>query len=847
VVQVSAHYPPNFVSGGTLVPQRIAQQLAERGHEVAVYAGHLDEARPPLSTWQETDEHGVLVRWISTTPWTSWSDEHNFRNDAVAADFAGWLAERRPDVVHLHSLQTLGGELVRLARASGARVVVTMHDFWWVCARQFLVDRDVHPCSLVVDCGACACQVDHEWLLERNRWLADQLVDADVVLVPSASAAAVLAANGVAGDRLRVAENGVPDVTAVHVEGEPDASAPGIAGGPTDGAVRLMFAGGADPMKGLPVLLAALDRVRLDVPWEIDLYNVDRPVAHPRVHARPAFAPAQLAAVLAGHDVLVLPSVMRESHSLMTREALGAGLAVICTDSLGPEEVVDEGVNGLVVPADDPVALAAALDRVVGDRALLADLRAHTAGFSTTTVAEQVAGLERLYTELVGAAPEPAATPGPGGLDSPVRRVLFIAGIEGAPLRYRAHLPAEALAARGLTTWVRHYRDPQVRALAAQADAVVLYRVPATRQIAELIGELRAGGRVVPVLSDVDDLIIDPQLRGQVHGLEGLDEAATALWWHGVARYRTTVELSDGYIGSTATLCEQVGRLTGLPTYRFDNGVGRVLARVSEAASARPRRPGPLRIGYFSGTTTHDEDWAMVEPAVVEVLSTHPGTELWLGGHLHTGPALAPYARRVRRLPMLPWTSLPGILRQVDVNLAPLLPGSVFNEAKSAIKWLEAALVGTPTVASPTGPFVDAVEDGITGYLADAAPQWVAALTALLDDEQLRARTGARARRAALLRWSPARQAAVYLRILDTAWQRAADGGPVRTSTWEPVLDDEPWDAAAHLLAYPPRTSRWSRWPGARQASQVRALVRVVRAEGAVGAARAVRRRLRRH
>ena len=51
VVQVSAHYPPNFVSGGTLVPQRIAQGLARRGHDAWVYAGHLDDSREPLSTW----------------------------------------------------------------------------------------------------------------------------------------------------------------------------------------------------------------------------------------------------------------------------------------------------------------------------------------------------------------------------------------------------------------------------------------------------------------------------------------------------------------------------------------------------------------------------------------------------------------------------------------------------------------------------------------------------------------------------------------------------------------------------------------------------------------------------
>lgn len=39
ILVVSAHFPPNFVSGGTLVPQRTAVALQRRGHDVAVYAG----------------------------------------------------------------------------------------------------------------------------------------------------------------------------------------------------------------------------------------------------------------------------------------------------------------------------------------------------------------------------------------------------------------------------------------------------------------------------------------------------------------------------------------------------------------------------------------------------------------------------------------------------------------------------------------------------------------------------------------------------------------------------------------------------------------------------------------
>lgn len=210
IVVVSAHFPPNFVSGGTLQPQRLARGLRERGHDVSVYAGWLGE-RPPLESWEDVDATGLPVRWVVSGRWIGWGDERNFDNPEVGAHFAAHLREVRPDVVHLHALQSLGGNLVPIAADAGAKVVVTMHDFWWCCPRQFLVDRAMKPCSLVVAAGTCPCEVDRPWLEARNRRLATMLDRADLILAPSAIAARVLAANGVDPARLEVDENGLPD------------------------------------------------------------------------------------------------------------------------------------------------------------------------------------------------------------------------------------------------------------------------------------------------------------------------------------------------------------------------------------------------------------------------------------------------------------------------------------------------------------------------------------------------------------------------------------------------------------------------------------------------------------
>lgn len=776
---VSAHYPPNFVSGGTLVPQRIAHELAGRGHDVRVFAGRLDDDERPLTVFTETDPVGVPVTWINTTPWTAWNDPRNVDNPDVHDAFVAWLGENGPDVVHFHSLQTLGASLVTAAADAGCRTVVTMHDFWWLCARQFLADVEYRPCCVVVSAGTCPCQAGRAHLDARAATLAPHLASADLVLAPSAVAAEVLRANGVAADRLAVNENGMPTPVDVRPRAAPA----------TSGAVHFRYTGGNDPMKGAAYLVAAVAASTGD--WTLtvhaptdDLGVLATLADDPRVDIEPPYPHAALDSILADTDVLLLPSMARETHSIMTREALLRGVPVVATDALGPEQVIDHGVNGLVVSSLDPASLAGAMDRLATSPELVRTMSGATT-LTAWTVDDQIDQLEAQLTALVDAAPvdSSATDASPWTPDS----VLFVVGIDGAPLRYRAQFPAEALGLAGIGSTVLHYSDPAVEREIARADAVVVYRVPATPRILALVDAARDRG--TPVAFDVDDLIVDPEVESDVPALRSLPADEADLWRQGVMRYRTTLEHCDAYIGSTEPLVERVAGATGLPAHLKQNAYGLEVARRSDDALRAPREPGPVRIGYFSGTKTHDEDLRAVVPALVATLDAFPDCELWLGGLLPTVPDLERFGDRVRRLPLRPWVELPEVLRQVDVNLAPLADLGTFNQSKSAIKWLEAALVATPTIATATRPFVSAVDDGVDGIVVPDPSGWEAALARLVPDAGERARMGAAARRRALLEWSPHRQADRIVEILRSI-RDSADAPDTRA--WSDVTLDEP-------------------------------------------------------
>lgn len=776
IVQVSAHFPPDFVSGGTLMPQRCAQAMAERGHESYVFAGDLNSLQPLRE--KETVENGIPVHWIGISPFLSWADVKNYNNPAADKAFARYLATVEPDIVHFHALQTLGGGLLDTAREVGAKIVVTMHDFWWICSRQFLVDREFQPCSIVRDCGECQCAVTSDWLTARNSWLAERLAHADLILVPSAAMGQAIIANGIPAKRVRVNENGVDPIEV------------GERRGPASG-VRFLYAGGGDRLKGFHILADAVTSARVHLGTSLSIYGANLEGSPGWVESRPAFDPTDLPDILARHDVLIVPSLARESHSILTREALSAGLAVITSNTPGPSEAVEDGRNGRVIAPGSTEQLTAALEEL-SDPAVAAELMGRGSVAPTATPQEQMAELEAYYHELVtghnvglGAAGE--------AIEQLIRSVVIITGIQGASCRYRAHLPVEALATRGIHATIHAYRDPVLPQRVLEADAVIFYRVPATPQVLDLMESIRSAERMIPIIGDVDDLIFDPEIEPLIDSLATLTKAERDLWREGIHRYRTTFENCDYFIGSTQTVSREATRLLGIPAHTYHNGVSALLAKISEREMAKERTPGPLRVGFFSGTKTHDADWASIEPAIARVLDARPEVELWLGGLVVPTAVMDPFKDRIVTLPLVPWQKLPSYLRDVDVCLAPLTGGSIFNEAKSAIKWLEAALVETPTVASPTQPFREVIRNGETGFLASAVDEWTEQILALLDDDALRAKIGSAARQHALLTLSPAVQGEEAEAILREAWVHVGKHGHRARSHFPPVANDEPY------------------------------------------------------
>ncbi len=408
--------------------QRLSEALADRGVEVGVfsavdcagrrpYEAALVEGRVPVySVAHRLGSHGQGLGQVLL-------DSSRFYLDpAVDAACAVVVETFRPDVIHIHHLVHLSGSLIGMLKRMGLPVVVTLHDYWYLCITgQLLNDGGAH---FPDRCGApCIAYVLHNrykatgWLRwglrraiglaplafeglhrrRRDRLLAE-LNSADRVLAPSRFIAEVYCAAGLSASLVSHSPYGVPSSSIPRRDETRTAGA----------GLRVGFLGRIVPEKGLHVLLEAFDR--LDDSFELHVHGVESRssgyasrlsgrMKSSRVQRHGPYDHECVGEVLSGLDVLVVPSVWWENAPLVILEAFAAGVPVVASNLGGMRELVRHGENGLLFEVGDSDALAEALLRLRHEPGLLACLRRDPV--LTRSLAENADELEGLYCSLV--------------------------------------------------------------------------------------------------------------------------------------------------------------------------------------------------------------------------------------------------------------------------------------------------------------------------------------------------------------------------------------------------------------------------------------------------------------
>ena len=367
ILLANVFFAPFTYGGATIVAHEVALALARQtGWRISAVSVCQRTDMVPYAILK-TQTRGIVNYLINLPEHRSYAELYD--NPQVTSLLAGLIDQLEPDLVHAHCLQDIGSGVIAAARLRNVPVVLSVHDFWWLCDRQFMIRPDGQYCGQqVVRPSVCRTCVEHP---AAARFRADVLHrrahDVDLITYPSRFARDLSEKSGFAPGKGVVWENGV-------TLPKPDFFARQAARRARDPRVAFGFLGGPSQIKGWPLVRQVFSELpqsnlrgylgdgSLNGTWwqghDLASLRGDWQV-HPR------FDQAGMDAFYEKIDVLLFLSQWKETFGLAIREALCRGIRVIQTDSGGTTEHCAMDRNALIPIGHHPDLLRAQIEHIL--------------------------------------------------------------------------------------------------------------------------------------------------------------------------------------------------------------------------------------------------------------------------------------------------------------------------------------------------------------------------------------------------------------------------------------------------------------------------------------------------
>jgi glycosyltransferase involved in cell wall biosynthesis len=393
IVFLSDFYFP-FIGGAEEVCRMEAEELCKRGYEVFVVTSSMPSSR------EREDMHGVKVLRVrlrdvslkheasSKLAWLAIGLVNSMlNNNPLNAQAVKRVVESlRPDVVHVHNVR---GKIplltLRALRGLKIPVVMTLHDYRLICPRATLFCHAKIPCR--VPKFGCDMFVKLQKTLLKNcvtkfispsRFLADRLKEklgeADVVVVPNPLR------------RIEAKPKGVPE------------------------SFQVLYVGRLVWYKGTHVLLEAFKKLKRKSAKLIiagsgpELETVKRlSRTDGRIIPLGFVSEEEKSKLLIDASLVVVPSLWPEPFPMTILESFGSGTPVVASKVGGIQEIVRDGVNGMLFEPGDSEKLSTILTELSENEENLRRLSEGAAESARQYYIEKhIELLETIYLELLG-------------------------------------------------------------------------------------------------------------------------------------------------------------------------------------------------------------------------------------------------------------------------------------------------------------------------------------------------------------------------------------------------------------------------------------------------------------
>jgi len=450
VMQVIHYFLPYSTGGSEVYAYNLSKELANK-HKVFVFHSISDKSMEEYEM-NSINSSGIEIYRINNTWKNCDSFEMTYRNDKITQKFAALLDTIKPEVVHFHHLTCLSITLVEEAGKRKIPIVFTLHDYWLVCQRGQLLKRDLTPCrnQSDVECVRCLanqlnistknykklCSLTQKMapnlqssylnlkrvirkcfvfcskvfflaqkeaisqIQKRTGHIREMCAIVDLFISPSRFLMEKYREFGIPEEKILYSDYGMNVKLAENFSKK------------SSQAVRFGFIGNIIPSKGLHILIKAFNKLQnSDVVLKI--YGLALPydgfknylqllkgmVTNPKISFMGKYDNEKLASILAGMDVLIVPSLWYENSPLTIHEAFMAKMPVIASNIGGIPELVQDGENGFLFRAGDPEDLYQKLCKFIKEPGLIEKFKKNVA--SVKTIKRNAEELENIYVNLI--------------------------------------------------------------------------------------------------------------------------------------------------------------------------------------------------------------------------------------------------------------------------------------------------------------------------------------------------------------------------------------------------------------------------------------------------------------
>lgn len=291
------------------------------------------------------------------------------------------------------------------------------------------------------------------------------------------------------------------------------------------------------------------------------------------------------------------------------------------------------------------------------------------------------------------------------------------------------------------------FREQDLVTPLLSATIVVFYRLTFSPLIERAMAYARHLG--IPTYWEVDDLIFDRESYEQNGNLLSLPLPERAFYLEESDRHRASLIYAGHGIASTRALADFMLAAGAEAAHVIENALDHETMVVAKDILGKPlvrtSGHGPIWLCFGTGSRARNADFRVAEGAILRAMANEPRLHVHLVGNLSPSSAFFDYGERFRVSRETSFSQYLHHLGAADFTISPL-EKTHFNDCKSVIKFMEAGILGIPTISSPTRSICEVVEDGVNGLLADTEKAWYEAIMLLSADPEKRSQIGAAAR-----------------------------------------------------------------------------------------------------